>query len=504
MISQTTVSSHLEKLKTGKASGPDGITNLILKQCRSVLARPLTILFNRSLSRGQVPQEWLQANVVPIFKAGRRDSADNYRPISLSSSLSKVMETLIKDFLLLWLNTSSRLNCSQHGFTANKSCTSQLLEYLNDVTEALDRKLCADSVYLDFSKAFDRVSHSILVTKLHSRGVPLTLVRWIRSFLSNRVQRVVINGAASSWCPVTSGVPQGTVLGPVLFSIFLDDLDTVIPMGVTIKKFADDTKLYIAFKPEDRISICSQLQQTLDSVYSWCNRNLLPLNIKKCSVVHFGRRNPGHDYYVNQSLIDSTVCIKDLGIMLDSNLSFNQHVDYIVSKAQRLLGFVFRTFRSRNPDTLLPVYKSLIRPMLEYATPVWNSPAVRHISTLERVQKRFTKRLAGLREQSYDNRLRCLKLPLLSQRRAFFDLVCMYQILNGLLISKCSIQRKFTSKSLRGHSQMLAKAQCLSECRKRFFTLRIINQWNSLPDNVVRSTTLQMFKARLRNYMKCD
>jgi hypothetical protein len=223
-----------------------------------------------------------------------------------------------------------------------------------------------------------------------------------------------------------------------------------------------------------------------------------------CSVIHFARRNPSHDYYVNKSLLASTVFIKDLGIMLDSNLSFNQHVDFVVSKAQRLLGYVFRTFRSRNPETLIPVYKSLIRPMLEYATPIWNSPAVHHISILERVQKRFTKRLEGMNDQSYEDRLRCLKLPLLSQRRAFFDLVCLYQILNGLLISKCSIQRKFTSKHLRGHSQMLAKAQCLSECRKRFFTLRVINQWNSLPDNVVRSTTLQMFKARLRNCMQCD
>jgi hypothetical protein len=501
VISESMVRSKLKILNTNKASGPDGISNLILKNAQCELLRPLTDLFNCSLVHGKVPSEWLKAHVKPLFKSGRSELADNYRPVSLSSCTSKVMESIIKDFLLQWLKRQSPLRSSQHGFCTRRSCLSQMLEYFDDITDAIDRRMCVDSVYIDFSKAFDRVSHNILINKLHSRGIPNVLVRWVHCFLSRRTQRVIIEESSSNWTPVTSGVPQGTVLGPLLFSIFVDDIDGIIPNGIMIKKFADDTKIYSVFREDDSSSAHLKLQQTLEFLYSWVTLNMLPINIKKCNVMHFGHRNPKHVYFLHNAALEATECIRDLGLMLDSSMSFSNHVQTVVSKAQRLSGLVFRTFRCRRPEVLVPVFKALIRPLVECATPLWNPHSVRNITAVECVQRRFTKRIMGMRYKSYDDRLRCLQLPMLSQRRMYFDLLCMYKLLNGLLQSKFQFALKVNVKGTRGHVQQLQKLSCSTDCRKFFFGLRVVNHWNALPIDVVNSRTIEVFKSRLRNHL---
>lgn len=329
----------------------------------------------------------------------------------------------------------------------------------------------------------------------------MILIRWIKSFLSNRVQRVVLGDSASDWAPVTSGVPQGTVLGPLLFSIFVDDIDKIIPEGIMLKRFADDTKIYTIFNDATSTPAQLKLQQTLESLHSWCTTNSLPINIRKCVVMHFGCRNPKQVYFVNNTTLDAADHTRDLGIVLDSSLSFSNHVDTVVSKAQRLSGLVYRTFRCRRPEVLMPVYKSLIRPLVEYATPLWNPHSVRNVAAVERIQRRFTKRISGMSDRSYEDRIRHLKLPTLSQRRTYFDLVCLYKILNGLLETQCKFALRLSQKGSRGHVQQLQKLSCSQDCRKFFFRLRVVNHWNALPTEVVNSTTLETFKSRLRKQL---
>jgi hypothetical protein len=501
VISEVMVRKKLAQLNVHKAVGPDSVSNLVLKKSIDILSKPLAYLFRCSITSGDVPVEWLKANVTPIYKTGKPDLPTNYRPVSLSSCICKVMETIVKDFLLQWINVCSPLNNSQHGFRMLRSCTSQLLEYVDDITVALNKRLFVDVIYTDFSKAFDRVSHNVLIQKLLSRHAPFQLVCWIRNFLSNRIQRVVLGSTTSDWVSVTSGVPQGTILGPLLFSIYIDDVDNILTKGLVLKKFADDTKLYTIFNNTTSTESRLRLQTALNALESWCSRNFLPLNVQKCNIVHFGRKNPNYEYHVNNSVIRSVDCVKDLGVLIDSSISFSQHVDSVASTARRLTGLVFRTIRSRRRDVLLPVYTTLVRPCMEYATAVWNPHLIRNVQALEKVQRRFTKRISGMRYKSYTDRLLCLKLPSLSLRRIYFDLVHLYKILNGHLVSSCSIMRKRNVYVTRGHQFAIEKQSARLDCRKYFFSSRVVDHWNALPNTVVNAITVAAFKIRLRQCM---
>lgn len=207
--------------------------------------------------------------------------AENYRPVSLTCSISKVMESFVYQWLVDFLNKSCPLKQSQHGFQRRKSCETQLLEFMNDVTLALDRGECVDVIYLDLRKAFDLVCHFLLIEKLRRRGVPEVLINWIRAFLQNRVQRVVIHGSSSDDQLVLKGVPQGSVLGPLLFNIYVDDMEDVLIDGVCQKQFADDTKTYIHYYPAQAVQSHQKLQRSLDKIMAWCGDWQMQINVKK-------------------------------------------------------------------------------------------------------------------------------------------------------------------------------------------------------------------------------
>ena len=430
------VRRSLESLSVNKAAGPDGINNLVLQKNSMTLAPLLTKLFQLSLDTGQLPDAWREANVTPLHKSGRKDQQENYRPVSLTSCVCKIMERFVYDWITDYLDFICPLNATQHGFQRRKSCVTQLLEHYNTITSALENHRCADVIYLDFSKAFDKVSHSLLLNKLHARQLPLQLINWIQAFLTNRRQRVVIDGEASGWLPVTSGVPQGSVLGPLLFGIFIDDLDNILTNGTIIGKFADDTKLtqVFNFNPVDAAPATPatlHLQTSLNQVLQWCDTWKLPLNIKKCVVLHYGLHNPCADYSINGSLLPISACTRDLGVMMSNSGKFREHCEQLAAKARRLTGLMLRTFHSRQSNVILPVYKSLIRPLLEYATAIWSPHYRSDIKEIESVQEYVTRRIQGLSKFSYSARLSTLRLSTLENRRSYFDLVECHKMIHG-------------------------------------------------------------------------
>ena len=250
----------MTRLKANRASGPDQISVNVLRNCPN-FSIPLTILFNNSVQTGTLPQDWRDAHVSPIHKKGSRTNCGNYRPVSLTSQIVKLLERVFQDHLLKHISLNKTISCHQHGFQSRCSCISQLIECLNDWTDSLDNSLSTDVIYLDFAKAFDTVPHKRLTHKLRAYGIRGKILTWIKNFLSHRRQKVVLHNGNSSWENVISGVPQGSILGPILFLLYVNDIPSIV--SSTAKMFADDTKLYC---PVKTIDDCQQLQSDLNSL----------------------------------------------------------------------------------------------------------------------------------------------------------------------------------------------------------------------------------------------
>ena len=323
------------------------------------------------------------------------------------------------------METNNLFSKDQHGFRKGRSCVTQLLEVLEDWADELDKKQEIDVIYFDFEKAFDRVPHKRLVIKLKGYGVQGNLLRWIENFLSNRVQKVLVNGEESNPAPVTSGIPQGSVLGPILFSIYINDLPDVV--GNTVKLFADDTKLYSVV---DSVERKEDLQMDINNLSKWSKEWLLSFNKNKCKHMHFG--TSFHSAYsIENEIIRTETKEKDLGIIIDNELKFQEHINTQVKRANRMLGVVKRSFTFSDNEMFLTLYKSLIRPNLEYGSNVWSVMYRKEDVTIENVQRRATKLVQSVSGFDYPTRLRKLGLPILQYRRIRQDLIETYKILNN-------------------------------------------------------------------------
>jgi len=307
------------------------------------LASPLTKIFNMSINTGIVPQDWKDANVSPLFKKGSRNKPENYRPVSLTSIVGKMLESIIKDHIVDYLNKFNLIRNSQHGFTKGRSCLTNLLDFFEIVTKAVDEGNSVDFVYLDFAKAFDKVPHRRLLKKLESHGINGKVSDWVKNWLSDRRQKVSINRESSSWQAVTSGVPQGSVLGPVLFIIYINDLET--DLVSKIGKFADDTKMN---KCVNTLQDAEILRDDLRKLDEWAKNWQMQFNKDKCVVMHIGRSNKQFEYKLGDDVLKASVKEKDLGITVDNSLKFSEQCNVAIKNANSTLGLIRRNIKNKN------------------------------------------------------------------------------------------------------------------------------------------------------------
>ena len=498
VITPGLVRQHLLSLNTRKSPGEDQITPAILKTCHSYISVPIADLFNHSLSVGRVPARWKIGVISPIYKGGRRSDVANYRPVTLLPVVSKVMERIVAERIQNHLESQNLLSAAQHGFRKHRSCLTNLLTTLDDWTSTLDSGDCIHSCFLDISKAFDRVNHDLLLKKLRAHGVTGNLLAWLKDYLADRYTKVRVGGTLSRTIEVTSGVPQGSVLGPILFLIFVNDLPQLV--GCKIVLFADDIKIWKRIKSTED---CLLLQKDLDTLNDWSAENKLPFNFQKTQMLALGKTFE-HTYRLGTQDLKWTSSGKDLGVLVCGSLKSSSHCQVIFKRASQTLGMLKRILGRFSPTVFPAILNTYLRPSMEYALPAWAPWLQKDVSMLDKIYHRATKLVRGLQHLTYSERMQRLDLLDFTKRRIRCDLILTYNILNANDHPLEHLFHPASERITRRHSHAVTIPHSRLNCRRFFYSVRVCFVWNMLPKEIVNAPCVATFKKMLNNYMHTD
>lgn len=456
LLTADEVQKVLEGLDEKKGAGPDNIPAIFAKKCSASLCIPLTLLFNQSLSSGVFPDTWKVSAITPIYKNGKKCDVKNYRPISKLCTFSKLFEKLVYPYIFNFVIAD--IIPEQYGFLKKRNLELNLMEYSTYIYEAFDSFCQVDVIFTDFSKAFDKISHEIMIQVLGEMGVCGDLLRWFESYLLNRSMFVALLGFCSGTFSPSSGVPQGSHLGPLLFVMYINCI-TLCFDNCLFLCYADDLKIFLRV---NSMSDCEILQASLERLIEFCNENQLFLNPDQCSVLSFSRASTiiNYNYKLGSSVLNRVTHIKDLGILFDSKMTFQLHIDKLVNDCNRTLGYIKRQCVDfNNSKTILTLYYSYVFSKLQFASVIWSPVYRNNVERLEKIQRNFLRFLGykshfHVAHHDYSEIRRRFKILELEKRRTLSDILTLFKIINNLSSSPNILSRvkiNVPVRALRGH-----------------------------------------------------
>ena len=512
-IDKNGVELLLRGLNPSKASGPDEIPARMLKMLSTEIAPVLAAIYNQSLDTGYLPEEWTSAWITPVFKKGARSDPANYRPVSLTSIACKLLEHCICTHIRGHLDYHGILTPANHGFRKKHSCETQLLLTTHDLLRLRDEGHQVDVAILDFSKAFDTVPHKRLLGKLEHYGVKGNVHRWIQNFLTGRRQAVVVDGVFSKQESVLSGVPQGTVLGPLLFLLHINDLPQSVDPETRCRLFADDCLLYRKIESvEDQVV----LQNDLRRLQLWAAQWGMRFNAAKCYImsIHRGTSHRPYLYELCNTVLKSVADEKYLGVLISQDLTWQAHQDAVITKANQKLGFLRRNLRGCPEDLKKMAYISIVRSSMEYASIIWEPFRGKHVESLEAVQRkaaRWIKSDYGMKS-SVTGMLNSLNLDTLQERRRISRLAFLYKILkepphkDSVVVQPTDLDITLSPRPRRTPEGQPPKTTpkldyayiASTDELLEHFVARTVGDWNQLLQSQTSADTVSTFKCRLQ------
>ncbi len=492
----------IDSMPLHSAPGPDTWSSMLLKKCKTALCKPLAILWRKSLDTGDIPDTLKTADIAPLHKGGSKSIPKNYRPIALTSHIIKIFERVVRSKITEYLESHNLYNPGQHGFRAGRSCLSQLLVHYDRVLETVERKQNVDVIYTDFAKAFDKCDHGVIAHKLKKTGISGKLGRWIHTFLTNRSQTVVVNHTKSEHSTVKSSVPQGTVLAPLLFLILIGDIDTYTTHS-TVSSFADDTKISMDITSKANTE---NLQSDVNEIFRWAKENNMLFNEEKFQLIRYGndmeiKSTTSYKTESHQTISQKTH-VKDLGVIMSSDLTFSEHNSTKATAVRKLVGWILRTFRTRDTMPMMTLFKSLVLSRIEYCSVLTSPYKQGEIGELEQIQKSFTAHISPVKHLDYWQRLQALNLYSLERRRERYIIIYTWKILEGLVpnMEKTIIKTHWNDRKGRICGIPVFRDRFrIGKIRDNSLPVRGPTLFNCLPQQVrnIMGTSLDVFKSAL-------
>ena len=493
-------------MRNNSSAVPDGVPALLLKKAIQVLAEPLCHIWKESMRLGKIPELLKKGQITPIYKGGNRSKKQNYRGVTLTSHCIKLFEKIIVKKMVDYMETYDLYNKGQHGFRAGRSCLSQLLAHYQEVLETMSNGECVDVVYLDFAKAFDKVDHGVLLEKLRRIGIAGPLLKWIEEFLKDRSQNIAVEETISKDSSVVSGVPQGSVLGPLLFLVHIGDMSNVIQHS-TVSSFADDTRIVRSIKS---VEDCILLQQDLEEIYEWAKQTNMFFNGSKFELLRYSVSGDVVPYTYTSSEnspIPEKNNTTDLGVIMSNTANFKDHIGQVAARGRQRMGWVLRVFMTRDRTPLMALYRAIVLPILEYCCQLWCPTTVGMIRQLEAVQQIFTSRIAGLAGLDYWERLKILKLYSLERTRERYIIIYVWKIIQGMSPNfDGSARIMITNNDRRGRlctiPPMLRSMQRIETLRESSFPILGPRLFNCLPAEIRGfDGKVDIFKRKVDNFL---